>query len=210
MLYLFISGNQFRIHSWLNYRVTSLYLFISVKYQTQNYCRDIVCYVCISDNQYDTRRYYRNYIITCVFQAFSISQEDIQRYCIIVVLCIAGHRYHPRRYCRDTALYLLTSCISGNQYHPTRNCRDILVVFMYFRQSVSPSKILQRYYIMLVYCVFQAISITQEGKPEEKLELAFRLYDIDRNGTIEVDEMAEIIKVIFFVYQIIILRSCMS
>ena len=43
--------------------------------------------------------------------------------------------------------------------------------------------------------VLQAISITQEGKPEEKLELAFRLYDIDRNGTIEIHEMAEIIKV---------------
>ena len=41
----------------------------------------------------------------------------------------------------------------------------------------------------------QAISITQAGKPEDKLELAFRLYDIDRNGSIEQDEMAEIIKV---------------
>jgi len=43
----------------------------------------------------------------------------------------------------------------------------------------------------------QAISITQAGKPEEKLELAFRLYDIDRNGSIEQDEMAEIIKAIY-------------
>ena len=37
--------------------------------------------------------------------------------------------------------------------------------------------------------------MTQAGKPEEKLELAFRLYDIDRNGSIEEDEMTEIIKV---------------
>ena len=43
--------------------------------------------------------------------------------------------------------------------------------------------------------VFQAISVTQAGKPEEKLELAFRLYDIDRNGTIEESEMQEIIRV---------------
>ncbi len=42
---------------------------------------------------------------------------------------------------------------------------------------------------------FQAIGITQDGKPEDKLELAFRLYDIDRNGSIEEDEMSEIIKV---------------
>ena len=42
---------------------------------------------------------------------------------------------------------------------------------------------------------FQAISITQDGKPEEKLELAFRLYDIDRNGSIEEAEMMQIIKV---------------
>lgn len=43
----------------------------------------------------------------------------------------------------------------------------------------------------------QAISITQAGKPEDKLELAFRLYDIDRNGQIEEDEMVEIIKAIY-------------
>lgn len=43
----------------------------------------------------------------------------------------------------------------------------------------------------------QAISVTQSGKPEDKLELAFRLYDIDRNGTIEEHEMTEIIKAIY-------------
>ncbi len=40
--------------------------------------------------------------------------------------------------------------------------------------------------------------MTQSGKPEEKLELAFRLYDIDRNGTIEESEMQEIIRVILY------------
>ena len=43
--------------------------------------------------------------------------------------------------------------------------------------------------------MFQAISITQSGRPEDKLELAFRLYDIDRNGSIEEGEMTEIIRV---------------
>jgi hypothetical protein len=43
--------------------------------------------------------------------------------------------------------------------------------------------------------LLQAISITQAGKPAEKLELAFRLYDIDRNGTIDQQEMTDIIKV---------------
>ena len=39
--------------------------------------------------------------------------------------------------------------------------------------------------------------MTQAGDPEEKLDLAFRLYDIDRNGTIDMDEMTEIIKVLY-------------
>ncbi|BHF66854.1 neuronal calcium sensor [Sparganum proliferum] len=42
-----------------------------------------------------------------------------------------------------------------------------------------------------------AISITQSGSPEEKLGLAFQLYDIDGNGTIEESEMTEIIKAIY-------------
>ncbi|CAH8620354.1 unnamed protein product [Dicrocoelium dendriticum] len=41
-----------------------------------------------------------------------------------------------------------------------------------------------------------AISITQSGSPEEKLDLAFQLYDIDRNGTIEESEMTQIITAI--------------
>ncbi|KAF8568550.1 hypothetical protein P879_03285 [Paragonimus westermani] len=41
-----------------------------------------------------------------------------------------------------------------------------------------------------------AISITQNGSPEEKLDLAFQLYDIDRNGTIEESEMTQIITAI--------------
>lgn len=42
-----------------------------------------------------------------------------------------------------------------------------------------------------------AISITKSGKPEDKLELAFRLYDIDRNGLIEEHEMVEIMRAIY-------------
>ena len=54
---------------------------------------------------------------------------------------------------------------------------------------------LRRQVTTCVMFIWQAISVTQAGKPEEKLELAFRLYDIDRNGSIEESEMAEIIKV---------------
>ncbi|CAH8608035.1 unnamed protein product [Schistosoma guineensis] len=39
-----------------------------------------------------------------------------------------------------------------------------------------------------------AINITSGGKPEEKLEWAFQMYDINGNGTIEKHEMVEIIK----------------
>jgi len=61
---------------------------------------------------------------------------------------------------------------------------------------------------LCVFRLFKAISITQSGTPEEKLDLAFRLYDIDRNGVIEEHEMVEIIRVInvFLVYMYTLLR----
>jgi len=42
-----------------------------------------------------------------------------------------------------------------------------------------------------------AINISSGGKPEEKLEWAYQMYDIDGNGTIERSEMVEIIKAIY-------------
>jgi len=43
--------------------------------------------------------------------------------------------------------------------------------------------------------------VTQSGKPSDKLELAFRLYDIDRNGSIDQHEMADIIQVLYTVFR---------
>lgn len=40
-----------------------------------------------------------------------------------------------------------------------------------------------------------AINITSGGRPKEKLEWAYQMYDIDGNGTIERNEMIEIIRV---------------
>src|SRR6218665_52279 len=43
----------------------------------------------------------------------------------------------------------------------------------------------------------QAINITSSGRPEQKLEWAFNMYDVNGDGTIEPHEMAEIIGVRF-------------
>ncbi|EUB56238.1 Neuronal calcium sensor 2 [Echinococcus granulosus] len=42
-----------------------------------------------------------------------------------------------------------------------------------------------------------AINITSGGRPKEKLEWAYQMYDIDGNGTIERSEMVEIIRAIY-------------
>lgn len=42
-----------------------------------------------------------------------------------------------------------------------------------------------------------AIGITTSQNPREKLKWAFKMYDINNDGLIELDEMTKIIKVIF-------------
>lgn len=43
----------------------------------------------------------------------------------------------------------------------------------------------------------QAIHVTSSGTPEEKLKWAFRMYDVDGNGVIDIQEMTKIVQVSF-------------
>jgi Ca2+-binding EF-hand superfamily protein len=67
-------------------------------------------------------------------------------------------------------------------------------------------------FLTVILEIFQefllAIDVTSSGTPEEKLKWAFRMYDVDGNGVIDLQEMQKIVQVTYTtIYNIRILFS---
>lgn len=107
---------------------------------------------------------------------------------------LSDFRKKSRRMFVRVSLYLLIhfiQCINGTQYKHAAEYLMYMysfVLYVFLFPSVSTQEFLL------------AIDVTSSGTPEEKLKWAFRMYDVDGNGVIDLQEMTKIVQVSLYFF----------